>query len=98
MTTRLTRKELVALLDDGEAFLRALEEAEIVGAGPFSEEEVEDVLVAHTLYRELEVNLPGVEVILRLRRELIRTRAQVRDLLRLLSESRSGGASRLESK
>ena len=87
MTTRLSRRELVALLEDGEAFLRALEEAEIVGAGPFSEEEVEDVLVAHTLYRELEVNLPGVEVILRLRRELIRTRAQMRDLLRLMSEA-----------
>ncbi len=89
MKAKISRQELSVLLGDGEALLKALEEAEILSSGPLSQEEVEDALVAYTLHRELDVNLPGVEVILRLRRELIRTRAQVRELLQLLASRSS---------
>jgi hypothetical protein len=40
----------------------------------YSEEDAEHARVAHLLLRELEVNWPGVEVILRLRAELLVTR------------------------
>ena len=52
------------------------------------DEQVEAALVARTLLRELEVNAPGVEIILRLRAELIATHRQVGEILRLLSTSR----------
>jgi hypothetical protein len=52
------------------------------------DEQVEAALVARTLLRELEVNAPGVEIIVRLRAELIATRRQVGEILRLLSTSR----------
>jgi hypothetical protein len=40
--------------------------------------------VAHTLVHELDVNWPGVDVVLRLRAELIASRRQVAELLALL--------------
>jgi hypothetical protein len=48
---------------------------------------VEVARVTHTLLRELEVNWAGVEIVLRMRGELIETRKQVAELLRLLRES-----------
>lgn len=51
-----------------------------------SREHVETARVAHTLVQELEVNWPGVEVILRMRTELIATRRQIAALAQLLRE------------
>lgn len=48
-----------------------------------SDDQVADVLVARTLIRELEVNPPGVEIILRMRGEILAMRRQVEELLRL---------------
>lgn len=52
------------------------------------EAEIEQALVARTLIRELDVNAPGVEIILRMRSELLAQRRQVRELLALLKKSR----------
>lgn len=52
------------------------------------EAEIDAALVARTLVRELDVNAPGVEIILRMRSELLAQRRQVRELLALLKKSR----------
>ena len=52
------------------------------------EAEIDAALVARTLIRELDVNAPGVEIILRMRTELLAQRRQVRELLALLKKSR----------
>lgn len=52
------------------------------------EAEIEQALVARTLIRELDVNAPGVEIILRMRSELLAHQRQVRELLALLKKSR----------
>jgi hypothetical protein len=47
-------------------------------------EHAETVRVVHTLVHDLDINWPGVEVILRMRSELVATRRQIEDLLALL--------------
>lgn len=42
--------------------------------------DVDVVLVARTLWRDLEVEWPGIEVILRLRDELVRARRRIAEL------------------
>lgn len=55
-------------------------------ADSFAGEEVEWALIARTLLGELEVNPPGVEIILRLRSENLAIRRQVAELIRQLRE------------
>jgi MerR family transcriptional regulator/heat shock protein HspR len=83
-----TRQEVLQLLSIDEGFLLALEEEEIVArdAGPsadaeFSERMLERIRVAHNLTRDLDVNLPGVAVIVRLREELAEMQRRVQELL-----------------
>jgi len=87
-----TRRELVELLDLEEDFLVRLEEESIVEmdpAGRYSEEMLERARVAFELVEELEVNLPGVAVILRLREALARTRRQAFEIARALERDGS---------
>ncbi len=49
-----------------------------------AEQHVELARVTQTLVRELEVNWAGVEIVLRMRTELIESRRQVAELLRVL--------------
>ncbi len=68
------RMDVVRLLDVEEAFLERLEQESIVyvdvGEHGFSPRMLERVRVAHSLVFELDVNLSGVAVILRMREEL----------------------------
>jgi hypothetical protein len=68
------RTEVVRLLEVDEAFVERLERESIVyvdvGEHRYSPRMVERVRVAHSLVYELEVNLSGVAVILRMREEL----------------------------
>ena len=68
------RSEVIRLLEVEDAFLESLESESIVYMDAegqrFSERMVERVRVAHSLVFELEVNLSGVAVILRMREEL----------------------------
>jgi len=87
MTKKTPRSLMIELLGGDSSVLEALEEAGMVAAEHLTPAEVENVLVARTLIQELEVNLPGVEVILRLRSELIQTRTQMTRLAEVLSHT-----------
>jgi MerR family transcriptional regulator/heat shock protein HspR len=91
-----TRRQIVELLDVEESFVLALEREEIVVAdlsadaeSAFSEAMLERVRVAANLVNELDVNLAGVAIILRLREELSSTRRKLEQLARRMQE-RSG--------
>ena len=81
--TRYTYKHLLELVDgDDELIARLVEEGEIVrrADGDIVTVDVERVLVARTLLRELEVDWNGIEVILRLREELVAARRRIAEL------------------
>ena len=81
--TRYTYQHLLELVDgDHELIARLVEVGEIVRRddGDIVSVDVERVLVARTLYRELEVDLNGIEVILRLRDELTAARRRIAEL------------------
>jgi hypothetical protein len=81
--TRYTYKHLLELVDgDDELIARLVEEGEIVRRddGDIVTVDVERVLVARTLLRELEVDWNGIEVILRLREELVAARRRIAEL------------------
>ncbi|MEP6861033.1 MAG: hypothetical protein ABJE66_10455 [Deltaproteobacteria bacterium] len=81
--TRYTYQHLLELVDgDDELIARLVEEGEIVrrDEGDIVTVDVERVLVAHTLLRELDVDWNGVEVILRLREELVAARRRIAEL------------------
>jgi hypothetical protein len=73
-------RELIELLYEVGAVRRDVDTVE--------DTEVDAALVTRTLIRELEVNPPGVEIILRMRAELIAHRRQVAELLALLKKHR----------
>lgn len=81
--TRYTYQHLLELVGgDDELIARLVEEGEIVRRddGDVVSVDVERVLVARTLYRELEVDWNGIEVILRLRDELAAARKRIAEL------------------
>ena len=87
---RLTLEELLEVLGGDESFL---EEARAEGL--HHDEPTYDVVycervrVARTLVRELDVNWPGVQVVLKLREELVSVRRHVVQLASELSERSS---------
>lgn len=91
MNNRVSREALLDLLRGDSQLVEMLEEAGIISARELSPAEVEDVLVARTLLRELDVNLAGVEVVLRLRAELQATRLQVKRLMQAVREAERQG-------
>jgi hypothetical protein len=90
MSERIAMAELLSLLAGDAELLERLCAEELV---PRDERallpaHLETARIVDTLVHELEVNWPGVEVILRLRTELLETRAQVERLVALLRERR----------
>jgi MerR family transcriptional regulator/heat shock protein HspR len=86
--TFYTRKQVMELLEIDDGFLVSLEREEIVihdapseSAGEFSEQMLERARVAQNLVRDLDVNLPGVAVIVRLREEMAGLRRRLEQLL-----------------
>jgi hypothetical protein len=77
--TRFSYQELLALVDgDGELIELLVEEGEIQRSGDdVALVDVDRVLVARTLLRDLEVNWPGAEVILQLREHLADARRRI---------------------
>ena len=77
--TRYTYQHLLELVEgDDELIALLVEEGEIVrGDDDVVTVDVERVLVARTLLRELEVSWPGIEIILRLRAELAEARKRL---------------------
>ncbi len=94
--TYYTRKQIVELLEIDEGFLLSLEGEEVISgdapsdaAGEFSERMLERARVASNLVRELEVNVPGVAIIVRMREEMADLRHKLEELLAELE--RRGG-------
>jgi hypothetical protein len=83
-TTRFAYRQLVELVGgDDELIARLVEEGEIVcGEGDIAVVDVDRVLIARTLVRELEIDWTGVGVILRLLGELAETRRRLAELER----------------
>ena len=92
-------KEVVRLYEVDEGFLRILETEEIVcpacednsSRKMFSASELEKLRIAKMLVEDLDVNLPGVEVILRMRQNMIEMRKQfdaiLEDMAALVQEA-----------
>ena len=83
-----TRKQIIELLSVDDGFLVSLESEEIISAdapagesGEFSERMLERARVADNLMRDLDVNLAGAAVIVRMREELAHLRRHVEALL-----------------
>jgi hypothetical protein len=85
--TRIAYERLIEVVDgDDELVALLLEEGVIVAHEEgFSAQDVDRVLCSFTLVRELDVNVPGVGIILRLREEVARMRQRLEEL-----ERRSG--------
>ena len=83
-----THKEIVALLEIDTGFLDELEREEIIDrdapaetAGAFSERMLERVRVADNLVHDLEVNLAGASIIVRMREDLSGLQHRIEGLL-----------------
>jgi len=87
--TTFERSEIRRLLDIDDAFIESLERESIIcvdiDGQRYSAQMLERVRVAHSLVFELEVNLSGVAVILRLREELGGMRGRLRHVEEMLS-------------
>ena len=83
MTRHIREQSLLALLQGDEDLYRMLRGSGLLpsDAQALSDEHLEMARVVHTLVHELEVNWPGVEVILHMRAQLIGTRKQVAELI-----------------
>lgn len=91
--TYYTRRQVLELLEIDELLLVSLESEEIVlrdapaeAEGEYSERMLERARVAQNLMRDLEVNLAGVAVIVRLREEMQGLRHHMEDLLAQLGQ------------
>jgi hypothetical protein len=93
-STRFTYQRLLDLVGgDHELIARLIEEGEIEQRDAVvAVVDVDRVLIARTLVRELEIDWPGVEVILRLLGELAEARRRIADLEREVAAKAEGGA------
>jgi hypothetical protein len=91
MTERFNLDALIAFLDGDREVVEGLERAGILehhATGTYSQEEMEHARVAHVLLRELEVNWAGVEVILRMRSQLLLTRRHLAEMARIVRSTK----------
>ena len=85
MTTRFTYEHLLALVEGDHDLLERLVDEGVIERREGEDDrvvvvDVDVVLVARTLWRDLDVEWPGIEVILRLRDELVRARRRIAEL------------------
>jgi len=84
-----TISEVIEIFQVEERFISDLEEEEIIcptcpegrPIKQFSAYDMERLRLAKTLMEDMDVNLPGVEIILRMRESMIRMRKQFDDIL-----------------
>jgi MerR family transcriptional regulator, heat shock protein HspR len=89
MTTYYQRKQVIELFGLDEAFLATLEDEELVCTVSvesctervFPPEQVERLRIIHNLVHDLDVNLPGVEVVLGMRENMILMERQFHEIL-----------------
>lgn len=83
MTRRVRVEEVVRFLEcDGETVLAALRREGLFEEEELSPDQAEELRVAVSLMRELDVNPAGVDVALHLRRRLLSLESRMRRLLR----------------
>ena len=88
-----TTTEIMEIFQVNEDLIISLEQEEIIcpecsgdeSLKHFSQEEIEKLRIAKMLIEDLDVNLPGVEIILRMRESMISMRRQFDDILDDLS-------------
>ena len=79
--SRFTYQHLLELVDgDHEFIFRLVEEGLIEQRDDFMSVDVDAVLLARTLWRNLEVDWPGIEIIVRLTAQLNAARRRVQEL------------------
>jgi len=79
--SRFTYQHLLELVDgDHEFIVRLVEEGLIEQRDDFMSVDVDAVLLARTLWRNLEVDWPGIEIIVRLTAQLNAARRRVQEL------------------
>jgi hypothetical protein len=91
MSELWTVERVLELIEGDREILDQLFDSGICERRPegLSEEEVDTARVARVLVRELEVNWPGVEIVLRLRAELMATQRRVAELLEAVRQART---------
>ena len=94
--TVYTRQQVLELLGMDPGFLVALEREEIVvfdvpEPGCYSELMLERARVAHELVKELDVNLEGAAIIVRMREEIATLQRELARVARELQRLRAGG-------
>ncbi len=81
MTQQITFERLVEIVDgDRELVTILIEHGVIQTNDGFHPADVDRVLTCRTLVREFEVNLPAVDIILRLREQLAKARLRIAQL------------------
>lgn len=86
MKRRITRSELVRLVGgDDELVSILISHRRIVDDDGFGLRAVDQVLATQTLLRELELNWPGIDVVLHMREQLARARRRIAELEDLLA-------------
>lgn len=79
--TRFTYQHLLELVDgDHELIVRLVEEGLIERRDDTVSADVDSVLLARTLWRKLDVDWPGIEIILRLTAQLAAARRRIQEL------------------
>jgi len=91
VTTKITWERLVAIVSGDRAFCEELCRRELLPAdvAEYSAAQAERVRIAWTLVQELDVNWAGVEIILRMREDLLATRRQMIELVAELRRNAS---------
>lgn len=89
-TTRFTYRQLVALVEgDDELISRLVDEGLIERkSGDIVLVDVDRVLVARTLWRDLALDWSSIDLVLRLREELAAARRQIAELEAALAAAR----------
>jgi hypothetical protein len=79
--TRFTYQHLLELVEgDDEFIVRLVEEGLIEQRDDVISVDVDTVLLARTLWRNLEVDWPGIEIIVRLTAQLAAAQRRIREL------------------
>lgn len=79
--TRFTYQHLLELVEgDDELLVRLVEEGLIVEGEAVTTVDVDTVLLARTLWRDLDVEWPGIEIIVKLVAELGAARRRIAEL------------------
>lgn len=79
--TRYTYQHLVELVDgDEELIVRLVEEGVIQHHDDIASVDIDGVLLARTLWRDLGVEWPGIEVVLHVAAQLRAARARIAEL------------------